>query len=548
MPFRDRVRRVENRTGGRGLVIAVLIVGVLISLGLSAYLQTTVAREAQELLAEHGELLSDSALADIGLVADQLRSFRGLFEASQLVTTEEFGLFSRVVGFTPSSALLFARLDEGGGGSAAPSWPIKFVVATGTSGLSPGEDVSHNPTLKEAIDRAVFTGQPMVSGYGAADDDLRPGDLALFQSVTTAGQVVGVVGAIIQIDERLQNVADLVLSPGESWTLQESPKPTNGISTPYHWSRSIRIGGQTFLISLASDRLQSAGASRPVSALGGGILATLVAARMVRDSRRRHRSDREIEWLRRSSADKDRFLAGVGHELRTPLTAVVGMLELAADPNEDFTVTERTDLLATARTQANEIARIVDDFVTAGRLSADALTIRMQPIDLDPLLSKLLASTPPDRRLEVRSTTGLGVCLGDSLRITQIMINLLDNARRNALRLVEISGCVDGEFVTVEVSNDGPSIPSGRAESIFEPFMAQQPEGQPQPIGVGLSVSRALARRMGGDLVYQWREGLVVFALSLPVVPAAVGLEPSRPVPEDSGVLPGPVSSPPVPV
>lgn len=424
------------------------------------------------------------------------------------------------------------------------SWPIKFIVATGPIGLSRGEDVSRDPTLKEAIDRAIFTGQPTVSGYGAIDDDLRPGDLALFQSVTTAGRVVGVVGAIVQIDERVHDVANLVLGPGESWTLEESPKPTNGIRTPYHWSRSIRIGGRTFLISLASDRLQSPGAGRPLSALGGGILVTLVAARMARDSQRRHRSDREIEWLRRSSADKDRFLAGVGHELRTPLTAVVGMLELAADPNEDFTAVERSDLLATARTQANEIARIVDDFVTAGRLSADALTIRIGPIDLDPLLSKLIASTPPDRRLEIRVTTGLGVCLGDSLRITQIMINLLDNARRNAQRSVEITGRVDSEFVTVEVSNDGPSIPADRAEIIFEPFMAHQPEGQPQPIGVGLSVSRALARRMGGDLVYQWRDGLVVFALILPVVPTAIEFEPPRPFPEDSEVLQGPVSSP----
>ncbi len=96
---------------------------------------------------------------------------------------------------------------------------------------------------------------------------------------------------------------------------------------------------------------------------------------------------------------------------------------------------------------------------------------------------------------------------------------------------MEISGCVDSEFVTVEVSNDGPSIPADRAEGIFEPFMAQQPEGQPQPIGVGLSISRALARRMGGDLVYRWRDGLVVFALSLPVVPAAFGLEPAGAIP-----------------
>jgi signal transduction histidine kinase len=525
MPFWDRFRRVGIRNGGRGLVIAVLVLGVLSSVGLAAFLQTTVADEGREVLADHGEVLSDSALADIGLVADQLRSFRGLFEASQLVTTDEFGLFSRVVGFTPSSVLLFAPRDEDGGSGGTVSWPVKFVVATGPIGPSVGENLSNDPTLEEAIDRAVFTGQPTVSGFVAIEGDSRPGDLALFQSVISAGQVIGVVGAIIQIDERLQNVADLVLGPGESWTLEESVKPTNGTSTPYHWSRSIRIGGQTFLISIASDRLQSAGAGRPFSALGVGILVTLVAARMVGDSQRRQRTDREIEWLRRSSADKDRFLAGVGHELRTPLTAVVGMLELASDPHEDLTASERTDLLATARIQANEIARIVDDFVTAGRLSADALTIRVQPIDLDPLLSKLIASTPTDRLLEVRITTGLGICLGDSLRITQIMINLLDNARRNAQRLVEISGRADDEFVTVEVSNDGPSISA--AESIFEPFMAQQPEGQPQPIGVGLSVSRALARRMGGDLVHEWRNGLVVFALSLPVVPAPIELEPS---------------------
>jgi signal transduction histidine kinase len=508
------------------LVIAVLVVGVLSSLGLAAFLQTTVADEGREVLANHGELLTESALSDLGLVADQIRSFRGLFEASVLVTSEEFGLFSRVVGFTPSSVLLFASLDDGGGGGTA-KWPVEFVVVTRTIGPNLGEDLANDPNLEEAIARAVFTGQPTVSGFVALEGDAIPGDLAVFQSVTSAGRVVGVVGAMIRIDERLSDVAGLVLGPGESWTLEESLKPSAGISTPYLWSRSIKIGGQGFGVSVTSDRLQSAGAGRPLGALGGGILITLVVARMLGDTQRRHRTDREIEWLRRSSADKDRFLAGVGHELRTPLTAVVGMLELAAGPNGDFTATERIELLATARTQANEIARIVDDFVTAGRLSADALTIHREPIDLDRLVSKLVASAPPDRRLEIKTTSGLGSCLGDSLRITQIMLNLLDNARRNALGLVKVTGRADDEFVTVEVSNDGPSIPDERADTIFEPFMAHQPEGQPLPVGVGLTVSRALARRMGGDLTYQWCDGLVVFALTLPALPSPVELESS---------------------
>ncbi len=460
-------------------------------------------------------------------MANQIRSFRGLFEASQLVTTEEFRLFSRVVGFTPSSVLLFASLDDGDRPSGTVAWPVEFVVATRPIGPSLGDNLANDPTLEEAITRAVFTGQPTVSGFVALDGDADPGDLAVFQSVTSTGRVVGVVGAVIQIDERLQDVADLVLGPGESWTLEESLKPSEGISTPYIWSRSIKVGGQGFLISVTSDRVQSAGAGRPLGALGGGILITLVAARMLRETQRRHRTDREIDWLRRSSADKDRFLAGVGHELRTPLTAVVGMLELAADPNGDFTSNERIELLATARTQANEIARIVDDFVTAGRLSADALTIHCEPIDLDRLVSRLMASAPADRRLEIKTSGGLGMCLGDSLRITQIMLNLFDNARRNALGMVEVTGRADDEFVTVEVSNDGPSIPAERADTVFEPFMAHQPEGQPQPVGVGLTVSRALARRMGGDLTYQWYDGLVVFALSLPALPAPVELETS---------------------
>jgi K+-sensing histidine kinase KdpD len=243
-------------------------------------------------------------------------------------------------------------------------------------------------------------------------------------------------------------------------------------------------------------------------------------ARLALDSKRRGRTDREIEWLRRSVDDKDRFLAGVGHELRTPLTVVVGMLDLAADPGRTFTDEDRAELMTTARVHAQEIGRIVDDFVTAGRLAADALTVRSSPTALDPLVAKIVASAPTDPRLIVTAATDLGTCLGDGLRISQILANLLGNALRNARSLVEIVGHVDDRYVTVEVCNNGPAVPTERSLSLFEPFMTVRPEGQPQPVGLGLSVSRALARRMGGDLIYQWRDGQVVFSLSLPIVPS----------------------------
>lgn len=496
---------------------AVVAVGVATTLGAAGFLRTQVTVEARAALATHGESLAQSVENDAQLVVEQVRGFRGLFEASVLVTEDEFELFSQIVGFTPSSVLVFASRNEGPDGTL--SWPVQHVVSVESIGPGLGDDLSDSPVQAEAIARAVVSGQPAVSGLIALKGDAHPGDVVVFQTVTTSGRVVGIVGAMVQIDERLEAAAEDLLTSGESWVFEESTDDPGEISTPYEWSRSLDLGLQHFRLSVMSDRLVSAGSERPQAVLIIGALITGLVARLVLDSQRRGRTDREIEWLRRSSADKDRFLAGVGHELRTPLTVVVGMLDLAADPGRDLPTDERAELLATARIHAQEIARIVDDFVTAGRLSADALTVRLQPTDLDPLVAKLIASSI-DPRLELRAETGLGACLGDGLRITQILLNLLDNARRNARFLVEIAGHVDDQFVTVEVRNDGPAIPTERGDVLFEPFLAVRPEGQPQPVGLGLSVSRALARRMGGDLIYQWRDGVVVFSLMLPAVPA----------------------------
>ena len=353
-------------------------------------------------------------------------------------------------------------------------------------------------------------GQLSISGFISLEGDSTPGDVAVFHTVTSQGRVVGLVGGMSQIDERLARSADKILGPGETWGLSESIDDLGDVGTPFVWSRALEVGRQGHLrLTIVSDHLLGAGTERPLTVLIVGILITGLAARLVRDSRRRGRTDLEIEWLRRSSNDKDRFLAGVGHELRTPLTVVVGMLDLASDQDRNLDVHERAELLTTARAEAKEIARIVDDFVTAGRLSADALTFRSATNRPRHPRRQTDRLGPNRSAREVTTEAGLGTCLGDRLRITQILLNLLDNARRNARHVVKIVGRIDDRFVTVEVCNDGPAVPTERGATLFEPFSAVQPEGQPQPVGLGLSVSRALARRMGGDLVYQWREGLV---------------------------------------
>jgi hypothetical protein len=96
------------------------------------------------------------------------------------------------------------------------------------------------------------------------------------------------------------------------------------------------------------------------------------------------------------------------------------------------------------------------------------------------------------------------------------MRNLLRNADRFALSEIEIRAVKTPGFVAVEILNDGEPIATAVAAKLFEPFVKVSQPGQPDSIGLGLSVSRDLARRMGGDLIYSNAGGRVRFSLSLP--------------------------------
>jgi signal transduction histidine kinase len=89
--------------------------------------------------------------------------------------------------------------------------------------------------------------------------------------------------------------------------------------------------------------------------------------------------------------------------------------------------------------------------------------------------------------------------------------------------------------VFVRVRDDGPGVPAGLRERIFDPYeSAHDPAGQPGSVGLGLTVSRKLARLMGGDLTYCYEEATSVFELRLPAAPT----EPDVVVPPDQLEIP----------
>lgn len=247
---------------------------------------------------------------------------------------------------------------------------------------------------------------------------------------------------------------------------------------------------------------------------GLGLAISLLIGWMILDRSRRRWMVRQVSTLEQTLAEKDRFLASVSHELRTPLTAVVGALELLG-PAAAIGSEAREMLLEDARTSASELERLVEDYLTAARLSGGTLTLKLGVVDLDVLFARILTGIERPARISMK-VGELGSCRGDPVRIRQIVRNLIRNANRFAVSEIEVRASRAGDIITMFVVNDGEPVPVGVITRLFDPFVKGTNPGQPDTIGLGLYVSRDLAVRMGGALSYAFEHGKVVFSLSLP--------------------------------
>jgi signal transduction histidine kinase len=107
--------------------------------------------------------------------------------------------------------------------------------------------------------------------------------------------------------------------------------------------------------------------------------------------------------------------------------------------------------------------------------------------------------------------------LGDPLRVRQILRNLLTNAGRYGGDEVSVEVGVAGTTAWLAVSDNGQGVPEKDAELIFDSYQRSDNAVQePKSVGLGLSVSRKLARMMGGDITYSRRDDLTRFELTLP--------------------------------
>ena len=226
------------------------------------------------------------------------------------------------------------------------------------------------------------------------------------------------------------------------------------------------------------------------------------------------------ERLAQLVRSKDEFVASVSHELRTPLTAVLGLAEELRDHADNFTLEERRDLRNVIAMQAREVAAIVEDLLVAARADIGEVSVFPASIDLATAVDDVLAVIESGESLEPAVARPL-IAYADPGRCRQVVRNLVTNALRYGGKTVRVEGWSTNGFVHLAVRDDGPGLSEEEAEQVFEPYESVHSEStQPASIGLGLTVSRRLARLMDGDLVYSHDGKWSSFELTIPAAAA----------------------------
>jgi signal transduction histidine kinase len=208
---------------------------------------------------------------------------------------------------------------------------------------------------------------------------------------------------------------------------------------------------------------------------------------------------------------KDRLMATVAHELRNPLTSVVGFSSILASDWESMDDETRRQMAEDIHDQVGDMASLLDDFLSFN-------VTENQHVDDEPLsVGEILLGVDLDGVNNTIDETQ--IVMGDALRIRQIIRNLVRNAQIHGGTSVRLESTRDEEeeTVAIQVIDDGPGVPGDVLESLFQPFSHGARSGS---LGLGLAVSRKLARTMGGDLTHRREAGSTVFELALRPGPA----------------------------
>lgn len=201
---------------------------------------------------------------------------------------------------------------------------------------------------------------------------------------------------------------------------------------------------------------------------------------------------------------RQRFLADASHELRTPLTTIRGNIDLIRRMGE-----AEPEILDDVRDELERMTRLVDDLLLLARADTGGLPLHWRPVELDDIFLEVYRQVQSiDSPVQVSIMEVDQVCVfGDSDRLKQLLLNLVDNAIKYtpAGGAVSMSLSKNDRYAVVEVIDSGVGIPAEDLPRIFDRFyrVDKARTRNPGGSGLGLSIARWIAEAHGGNIKVQ---------------------------------------------
>ncbi len=217
----------------------------------------------------------------------------------------------------------------------------------------------------------------------------------------------------------------------------------------------------------------------------------------------------EKERTEEANRAKSRFLANVSHELRTPLNAIIGYADLLTEQADERNLADFSQDLGRIRRAAEHQLTLVNDVLDLAKVEAGRLDVTVSPVALAPFLTDLVATVEPmvrrnGNRLEAAGVEGAGTIRTDPTRLRQILLNLLSNAARHTSNgVVRLEALRDGTDAVFLVRDTGVGMSPEDLAALFQAFSQVGSVDARGGTGLGLEISRRLARLLGGDLTVE---------------------------------------------
>lgn len=262
-------------------------------------------------------------------------------------------------------------------------------------------------------------------------------------------------------------------------------------------------------------------------------MALAVERAMLAEETTKARREIEAEQLRSS------LLSSVSHDLRTPLAVITGSTSTLLQGGPGLSEATRQDLLKTVLEEAEHLNRLIRNLLDMTRLESGTVKVKKEWLPLEELVGAALNrvdSRLTGREVHVELPRSLPLVPCDAVLIEQALINLLENAAKYGAGPIDVSATVRGAEVVVEVADHGPGIAAGQELRIFDKFQRAGREGNPEGVGLGLTICRAIVSAHGGRIWVQNRAGGgASFQFALPIdgdAPKLPIAEPSESVTE----------------